>query len=369
MESRVRSGTEEDGGTQTRPSAWRELPRSPTGIEGLDEITGGGLPRGRPTLLCGAAGCGKTLLAMEFLVSGAARFGEPGVFVAFEETADELVQNVRSLGFEADRLVRRKKLVIDHVRVERSEIQETGEYDLEGLFVRLGHAIDSVGARRVVLDTIESLFSGFSDTAVLRAELRRLLRWLKDRGVTAIVTGERGDGLLTRQGARGDSERRREGARATTGGRPGRGGRRRPGTAGGAPPARPARKRAEPVRGTELMPTMSKARPVNNGRPGPRPGRRGAETWQLHLYVAGRSPKSVAAYANLVRICEEDLGGRYTIDVVDLLKNPHFARGDQIVAIPTLVRKLPEPMRQIVGDLSNTDQTLVGLQLRPLPRG
>ncbi len=200
MESRVRSATEEDGGLKTKPPARRELPKSPTGIEGLDEVTGGGLPRGRATLLCGAAGCGKTLLAMEFLVRGATRFGEPGVFMAFEETADELVENVRSLGFDADRLVRRKKLVIDHVRVERSEIQETGEYDLEGLFVRLGHAIDGVGARRVVLDTIESLFGGFSNTAILRAELRRLFRWLKDRGLTAIVTGERGDGLLTREG-------------------------------------------------------------------------------------------------------------------------------------------------------------------------
>jgi len=176
------------------------LPKAATGIEGLDEITGGGLPRGRATLVCGAAGCGKTLLAMEFLLKGATRFGEPGVFMAFEETADELVQNVRSLGFDAGSLVRRRKLVIDHVRVERSEIQETGDYDLEGLFVRLGHAIDSVGARRVVLDTIESLFGGFSNAAILRAELRRLFRWLKERGVTAIVTGERGDGALTREG-------------------------------------------------------------------------------------------------------------------------------------------------------------------------
>jgi circadian clock protein KaiC len=196
----LRSTAAEDGGTRTKAPAQRELPKSPTGIQGLDEITGGGLPRGRPTLLCGAAGCGKTLLAMEFLIKGATRFGEPGVFMAFEESADELVQNLRSLGFDADRLVRQKKLVIDHVRVERSEIQETGEYDLEGLFVRLGHAIDTVGARRVVLDTIESLFSGFSNTAILRAELRRLFRWLKERGVTAVVTGERGEGALTREG-------------------------------------------------------------------------------------------------------------------------------------------------------------------------
>ncbi len=181
-------------------TANRDLPKAPTGIEGLDEITGGGLPRGRPTLVCGSAGCGKTLLAMEFLVRGATQFGEPGVFMAFEETAEELTQNVRSLGFDLDELVEQKKLVVDYVRVERSEIEETGEYDLEGLFVRLGHAIDSIGAKRVVLDTIETLFGGLSNAAILRAELRRLFRWLKDKGVTAVITGERGEGTLTRQG-------------------------------------------------------------------------------------------------------------------------------------------------------------------------
>jgi circadian clock protein KaiC len=166
----------------------------------LDEITQGGLPRGRPTLVCGSAGCGKTVLAMEFLVRGATQFNEPGVFMAFEENAQELAQNVRSMGFDLKRLVSQKKLVMSHVRVERSEIEETGEYDLEGLFVRLNHAIDSVKAKRVVLDTIESLFSGLNNTAILRAELRRLFRWLKDKGVTAIITGERGDATLTRQG-------------------------------------------------------------------------------------------------------------------------------------------------------------------------
>jgi circadian clock protein KaiC len=166
----------------------------------LDEVAGGGLPRGRPTLVCGAAGCGKTLLAMEFIVRGATQFNEPGVFVSFEETSEELAKNVRSLGFDLDDLIARKKLAMDFVRVERSEIEETGEYDLEGLFVRLQYAIDSVKAKRVVLDTIESLFSGLSNTAILRAELRRLFRWLKDKGVTAIVTGEKGDGTLTRQG-------------------------------------------------------------------------------------------------------------------------------------------------------------------------
>jgi circadian clock protein KaiC len=178
----------------------RTLPKAATGIEGLDEITGGGLPRGRPTLVCGSAGCGKTLLAMEFLVRGATEFGEPGVFLAFEETAEELAQNVRSLGFDLKELAEQNKLLVDFVYVERSEIEETGEYDLEGLFIRLGHAIDSIGAKRVVLDTLETLFGGLSNAAILRSELRRLFRWLKDKGVTAIITGERGDGTLTRQG-------------------------------------------------------------------------------------------------------------------------------------------------------------------------
>ena len=181
-------------------TASRTLPKAPTGIQGLDEITGGGFPRGRPTLICGSAGCGKTLLAMEFLVRGATEFNEPGVFVAFEESAAELTENVRSLGFDLDQLVRRKKLVLDFVRVERSEIDETGDYDLEGLFIRLSSAIDSIGAKRVVLDTIEALFSGLQNEGILRAELRRLFRWLKDKGVTAVITGERGDGTLTRRG-------------------------------------------------------------------------------------------------------------------------------------------------------------------------
>lgn len=177
-----------------------KLPKAATGIQGLDEITGGGLPRSRPTLVCGAAGCGKTLLAMEFLVRGAAQYDEPGVFMAFEETAADLTQNVRSLGFDLDDLQNQKKLVVDFVRVERSEIEETGEYDLEGLFIRLAHAIDSIGAKRVVLDTIETLFSGFSNESILRAELRRLFLWLKERGMTAVITGERGEGTLTRRG-------------------------------------------------------------------------------------------------------------------------------------------------------------------------
>lgn len=158
------------------------------------------MPRGRPTLVCGGAGCGKTLLAMEFLVRGVTQFGEPGVFMAFEESAAELTENVRSLGFDLDDLTKNRQLAVDFVRVERSEIDETGDYDLEGLFVRLGHAIKTVKAKRVVLDTIETLFSGLSNMAIVRAELRRLFRWLKDQGVTSIITGERGDGELTRHG-------------------------------------------------------------------------------------------------------------------------------------------------------------------------
>ena len=177
------------------------LAKALTGIDGLDEITGGGLPAGRPTLVCGNAGCGKTMLATEFLVRGATQFDEPGVFMMFEENAAELTANVRSLGFDLDKLAAQKKIVLDHVHVERSEFEETGEYDLEGLFIRLGHAIDSIGAKRVVLDTIEALFAGLPNHAILRAELRRLFRWLKDRGITAIITGEKGDGnTITRYG-------------------------------------------------------------------------------------------------------------------------------------------------------------------------
>jgi circadian clock protein KaiC len=176
------------------------LPKCLTGIQGLDEITGGGLPRGRPTLVCGGAGCGKTLLAVEFLVRGAVQFGEPGVFMAFEETEKELTANVASLGFDLAGLVRRKKIAIDYVHIERSDVQESGEYDLEGLFVRLNHAIDSIGAKRVVLDTLEALFASLPNEAILRAELRRLFRWLKDKGVTAVITAERGREQLTRHG-------------------------------------------------------------------------------------------------------------------------------------------------------------------------
>jgi len=176
------------------------LPKSPTSIQGFDEITGGGLPKGRPTLVCGGAGCGKTLFAMEFIVRGATQHNEPGVFMSFEETEKELAANVASLGFDLNDLVKRRKIWVEHIHLERAENEQSGEYDLEGLFVRIHHAIETIGAKRVVLDTLESLFSGLPSPLILRAELRRLLTWLKMKNVTTILTAERGEGFLTRQG-------------------------------------------------------------------------------------------------------------------------------------------------------------------------
>lgn len=176
------------------------IEKAPTGIVGFDQITLGGLPKGRPSLFCGTAGCGKTLFALEFLVRGAVEFGEPGLFVSFEETESDLVKNVSSLGFDLQDLMDRNLIAVDHIVVDRSEIEESGDYDLEGLFVRLGFAIDTIGAKRIVLDTLETLFGGLQNQAILRSELRRLFYWLKERGVTAVITGERGDGQLTRQG-------------------------------------------------------------------------------------------------------------------------------------------------------------------------
>jgi circadian clock protein KaiC len=176
------------------------LPKCPTGIKGLDEITYGGLPRGRPTLICGAAGCCKTLFGMEFLIRGAVEFDEPGVFIAFEESPQELAMNVRSLGFDVDALIDQNKVAIDYIRIERNEIEETGDYDLEGLFIRLAYAVDSIGAKRIVFDTIETLFGSLDNSVILRSELRRLFHWIKSKGLTAIVTAERGAGQLTRNG-------------------------------------------------------------------------------------------------------------------------------------------------------------------------
>ena len=176
------------------------LHKAPSGIPGFDEISAGGLPFGRTSLVCGAAGAGKTLFGMQFLVRGITDYDEPGVFIAFEETEEDLAQNVSSLGFDLQELVDSNKLALDHIRVERSEIEESGEYNLDGLFLRLELAIQSVGAKRVVIDTLETLFGGLTDYTILRSELRRLFRWLKDQGVSAVITAERGDGSLTRHG-------------------------------------------------------------------------------------------------------------------------------------------------------------------------
>jgi circadian clock protein KaiC len=178
----------------------QHLKKCPTGIGGLDEITFGGLPQGRPTLVCGGPGSGKTLFGIEFIVNGAQKFNEPGVIITFEEKADELGVNVASLGFDLQKLQSEKKIKIDYVHVDKSQIEETGEYDLSGLFVRLEHAINSVNAKRVLLDTIENLFAGLSNEGILRSEIRRLFQWLKDKGVTTVITGERGTTNLTRQG-------------------------------------------------------------------------------------------------------------------------------------------------------------------------
>jgi circadian clock protein KaiC len=177
-----------------------QLEKAPSGISGLDEVTHGGLPKGRPTLICGGPGCGKSLMGVEFLVRGATQYGEPGVLMTFEETEEDIRKNVASLGFDLEQLVREKKIVVDYVKVDRQEIDENGEYDLEGLFIRLNYAIQSIGAKRVMLDTVESLFAGLSNQAILRAELRRLFYWLKEQGMSTVITGERGEGNLTRQG-------------------------------------------------------------------------------------------------------------------------------------------------------------------------
>src|SRR5580704_18872801 len=176
------------------------LLKAPSGIKGLDEITGGGLPQGRTTIVCGGPGCGKTMLGIEFLVRGALEFDEPGVLMAFEETPEDIASNVASLGFDIEDLAAKKKLFLDYISVEPSEIAETGDYDLEALFIRLQNAVETVGAKRVMFDTLEALFSGFSNPGILRAEFRRLFRWLKDRGLTTVITAERGEGTLTRHG-------------------------------------------------------------------------------------------------------------------------------------------------------------------------
>ena len=576
-----------------------ELPKTPTGIRGLDEVTRGGLPTGRPTLVCGGAGSGKTLLALTFLVNGAVRFDEPGVLMTFEENGAEIASDVASLGFDLPGLIEAKKIAVDYVRVERSEIEETGEYNLEGLFIRLDYAIRSVGAKRVVLDTIEALFAGLSNATILRAELRRLFRWLKDRGMTAVITGERGDGLLTRQGLeeyvsdavilldhrvhdqtstrrlrvvkyRGSHHGTNEypfligidgisvlpvsslalqhdapqvrissgvsrlddmlsgqgylcGSTILVSGTAGTGktslsahflnaacsrGERclwflfeespqqllrnmrsvgvdlEPWVAAGLlqfHADRPSRYGLETHLVTmhqavaDFRPTVTVIDPVTNLltagtltdvqamltrlidhlkmegitamltslTPGtvdtdstisslmdtwivlanenvggvyrrtlgvlksrgmahsneirtfvltdrglqvcdpvnepPLAMASGGHTWKdelailepseadtflLRLYVAGQTPRSAGALSNLKRICEDNLQGRYQLEVIDLLQNPGLASGDQILAVPTLVRRLPHPIKKIIGDLSNRERVLVGLDLR-----
>ena len=187
--------------TSGRPRSSKTLLKALTGIQGLDEITGGGLPRGRPTLVSGGAGSGKTMFGLEFLVRGATQYGEPGVFMSFEETIPDLTKNAASLGFDLDRLVAEKKLFLDHVYISRSEIAETGEYDLDGLFIRIADAVQRVGAKRVVLDTIEALFGELPNPGILRAEIRRLFGWLKEQGLTTVITAERDrPDKLTRHG-------------------------------------------------------------------------------------------------------------------------------------------------------------------------
>jgi len=178
----------------------KTLPKSPTSIIGLDEITGGGLPKSRPTLVCGGAGCGKTLFAMEFIVRGALDFDEPGVFISFEESEKELTANVASMGFDLKKLIAQKKLWLEHIQIDRDKTKQNGDYDLEGLFVRIHYAIESIGAKRIVLDTLETLFSELPNSLILRSELKRLFNWLKKKGVTTVITAEQGDGAFTRKG-------------------------------------------------------------------------------------------------------------------------------------------------------------------------
>jgi circadian clock protein KaiC len=187
---------------KTKPRTHELVPlqKARTGIAGLDEITGGGLPQGRTTIVCGGPGCGKTMLGIEFLVRGALEFNEPGVLMAFEETPQDIASNVASLGFDIEKLAAENKLFLDYISVEPSEVAETGDYDLEGLFIRLQNAVETIGAKRVMFDTVEALFTGFANPGILRAEFRRLFRWLKDRGLTTVLTAERGEGTLTRQG-------------------------------------------------------------------------------------------------------------------------------------------------------------------------
>jgi circadian clock protein KaiC len=318
------------------------LAKAPTGISGLDEVPGGGLLRGRPTIITGRAGCGKTLLSMEFLVRGAREFGEPGVFVSFEELPHELVENMASLGFDVAGLEEGGKLLLEHVRVERSEIEETGEYDLEALFIRLGFAIDQVGAKRIVLDTLEALFAGLPNQSILRAELRRLFRWLKERGMTAVVTAERGEGTLTRHGLEeyvSDCvillDHRVEEQLTTR------------------------RLRVVKYRGSSHG---TNEYPFLIGDTGisllPITSYETQQVYRLRLYVTGASRSSLQAIANLKQFCRQYLDGRYELEVIDLYQQPELARQEQLLVAPTLVKTSPPPVRRLIGTLSNSHEVM-----------
>ena len=367
------------------------IARSPTGISGLDEITMGGLPTGRPTLICGGPGCGKTLFAMEFLVRGATELGENGVFMSFEESAQELTANVASLSFDLEQLQQQKKLEIDYGHVDRNEIEETGEYDLEGLFVRIRSAIESVGAKRIVLDTLETLFGGLTNATILRSELRRLFRWLKDQGVTAVITAERGEAELTRHGLEEyvsdcvilldhvvDEQRttrtlRVVKYRGSTHGTPDAGARRSDSCrAHAGAPAAGADEEAD-WRPFEHRKAAGRARPAPAGPSGEMTASstlksqlskpRKEVRYVLKLYATGASARSVRTIRRLKNFCEEHLQGRYKLDVIDIFQRPPMARDEQIIATPTLIKVLPVPIRRFVGDLTDA-KLLLGLDLR-----
>lgn len=325
------------------------LPKCPTGIAGLDEITFGGLPRGCPTLVCGGAGCGKTLLGIEFLVRGATQFNEPGVCISFEETGAELARNAASLGFDLDTLIKRKKLAIDHVFLERSLVEEAGDYDLEALFVRINYAVESIGAKRVVLDTIESLFAGLANESILRAELRRLFRWLKEKQLTAIVTGERGNGSFTRHGLEEyisdcvillDQQvvetvfRRRLRIVKYRGSTHG-------------PNEYPFLIERHgisvlPVTSLDLKHGVSEER-IPSGIPAL------DEMFGGKGYFRGSS----------ILISGSDL------EAIDIYQHPEIAQPEQIIAAPTSIKHLPLAVGRFPGDLSQTERVLAGLEIVP----
>ena len=176
-----------------------KLPKSLTGIQGLDDITYGGIPQNRPTLLVGSIGTGKTIFAMEYIINGITMFNEPGVFMTFEEQTDELQINVTSMGYNLSKLIADNKIYLEHLHIDHREIQATGKYDIEGLFIRIEMAIEKVKAKRIVLDALDTLFIGL-DSQILRSEIKRLFFWLKEKKVTAIITSEVGDIFLTRLG-------------------------------------------------------------------------------------------------------------------------------------------------------------------------